>query len=212
MEVVFILALYIILPIAVVVLRDKLPVEERLKRNLYVIRGGKKALIFFCGFPIVISIIALLINGTDYLTTGLLALISGPIAYICFKKACGGLAVNDPEHNPINPKTKLAPGDTLRMGVFAICAGAMAFFGQFWLRWYEIEWGEWEPSDYDVFCNVIPQVQTGLLIGGLICIIGGLIAVFVGKKKDAPLPPHKLDVEETLNKYLNEEKTEHFFD
>ncbi len=211
MEVVFILAMYIILPIAVIILRDKLPVEERRKRNLYVIPGGKKALIFYCGFPIVISIIALLINGTDYLATGLMALTSGPVAYILFKKICGGLTVRDPENNPVNG-FGLAVGDTVRMGIFAVCAGALAFFGQFWLRWYEIEWGEWGPDDYDVFSNVIPQVQTGLLIGGLICIALGIILVFVGKKKDAPLPKRKLDVEATLNKYLMEEKTETFFD
>ena len=103
-------------------------------------------------------------------------------------------------------------GDTVRIGVFAMCAGAMAFFGQFWLRWYEISWGEWEPDDYDVFCNVIPQVQTGLAIGGAILIIFGLIMFFAGKKQDPPLPDHELDVEATLNKYLMEEKTESFFD
>ncbi|MGI6765769.1 MAG: APC family permease [Lentihominibacter sp.] len=211
MEVVFMLALYIILPVAVVILRDKLPVEDRLKRNLYVIGGGKRALIFYCGFPMVIAVIALLINGTDYLTTGLMALASGPVAYIFFKKICGGLTVRDPENNPVNG-FGLAVGDTVRMGIFAVCAGAMAFFGQFWLRWYEIEWGEWGPDDYDVFGNVIPQVQTGLLIGGLICIAGGLALVYIGKKKDAPLPKRKLDVEATLNKYLMEEKTESFFD
>ena len=54
MEVVFMLALYIILPISVVKLRKKLPVSERKKRNLYVISGGNKALIYYCGFPIVI--------------------------------------------------------------------------------------------------------------------------------------------------------------
>ncbi len=211
MEVVFMLALYIILPVAVVILRDKLPVEERLKRNLYVIGGGKRALIFYCGFPMVIAVIALLINGTDYLATGLMALASGPVAYIFFKKICGGLTVKDPENNPVNG-FGLAIGDTVRMGIFAVCAGAMAFFGQFWLRWYEIEWGEWGPDDYDVFSNVIPQVQTGLLIGGLVCMAGGLALVYIGKKKDAPLPKRKLDVEATLNKYLMEEKTESFFD
>ncbi len=211
MEVVFMLALYIILPISVIKLRHKLPVEERRKRNLYIIPGGNKALIFYCGFPIVIAIIALLINGTDYLTTGLMALCSGPIAYIIFRKVCGGLSVNDPEGNPVNG-FGIPKGDTVRIGVFSLCAGAMAFFGQFWLRWYEIEWGEWGPDDYDVFCNVIPQVQTGLAIGGAILIVFGLIMYFVGKKNDPPLPEHELDVEATLNKYLMEEKTETFFD
>ncbi|MCI7145295.1 MAG: APC family permease [Clostridiales bacterium] len=211
MEVVFILALYIILPLAVIKLRKKLPIEDRAKRNLYWIKGSKAGLIYCCGFPIVISIIALLINGTDYLTTGLIALCSGPVAYIIFKKAFGGLSVTDPEGNPTNG-FGLAVGDTVRIGVFAVCAGAMAFLGQFWLRWYEIEWGEWGPDDYDVFCNVIPQVQNWLAIGGIICIVLGIVLWLVGRKKDAPLPERKMDVDEVLDKYLSEEKTETFFD
>lgn len=211
MEVVFMLALYIILPISVIKLRKKMPVEHRLERGLYVIKGSNKRLIYYCGFPIVISIIALLINGTDYLTLGLIALCTGPIAYIIFKKACGGLSVNDPENNP-KSKWGLAIGDTVRLGLFSLYAGLMAFLGQFWLRWYEIDYGEWGPEDYDTFGNVIPQVQMGLAIGGIILIVLGIVLFVIGKKKDAPLPEHELDVEETLNKYLMEEKTETFFD
>ena len=211
MEVVFMLALYIILPISVIKLRKKLPVEERKKRNLYIISGGNKALIYYCGFPIVISIFALLVNGTDYLATGLMALCSGPVAYILFKKGCGGLALTDAKNNPLNG-FGLAKGDTVRIGAFAVFAGAMAFFGQFWLRWYEISYGEWGPEDYDVFKNCIPQVQNALAIGGAILIVFGAILFFIGKKKDAPVPDHELDVEATLNKYLMEEKTETFFD
>ena len=211
MEVVFMLALYIILPIGVIKLRKKLPVEDRAKRNLYWIKGSKFGLLYCCLLPIVISVVALLVNGTDYLATGLMALCSGPVAYIIFKKAFGGLSVADPEGNPVNG-FGLAVGDTVRIGVFTICAGAMAFLGQFWLRWYEVSWGEWGPDDYDVFCNSIPQVQNGLLIGGIICIVLGIILYAIGKKKDAPLPEKKLDVDVVLDKYLNEVKTETFFD
>lgn len=211
MEVVFMLALYIILPISVVKLRKKLPVSERKKRNLYVISGGNKALIYYCGFPIVISIFALLVNGTDYLATGLIAICTGPIAYIIFKKTCGGLSVSNPAGNPKNG-FGLAKGDTVRIGAFAVFAGVMAFLGQFWLRWYEISWGEWGPDDYDIFCNSIPQVQMWLGIAGAFCIVAGAVLFFIGKKTDPPVPDHQLDVEETLNKYLMEEKTETFFD
>ena len=211
MEVVFMLALYIIMPLAVIKLRKKLPVEERKKRNLYVISGGSKALIYFCGFPILISVFALLVNGTDYLATGLMALCTGPIAYIIFKKTCGGLSVAYPEGNPENG-FGLAKGDTVRMGVFAFLAGMMGFLGQFWLRWYEVSWGEWEPDDYDMFSNSIPLVQDILMYGGAICIVLGIVLYLIGKKKDPTLPEKQLDVEETLNKYLMEEKTESFFD
>lgn len=206
MEVVFMLALYIILPISVLKLRKKLPIEKRMERGLYYIKGGKGAMIFYAGFPIVISVIALLINGTDYLAMGLIAICTGPVAYYILKRIFGGLSVNDPEHNPVNPKTKLAAGDTVRIGIFMICAGVMAFFGQFWLKWYEIDYGEWGPDDYDVFCNSIPQVIECLKWIGLAVIVAGVIVALVGRKKDAPLPEKEADIDALMDKYLNEEK------
>ena len=206
MEVVFMLALYIILPISVLKLRKKLPIEKRMERGLYYIKGGKGAMIFYAGFPIVISVIALLINGTDYLAMGLIAICTGPVAYYILKRIFGGLSVNDPEHNPVNPKTKLAAGDTVRIGIFMICAGVMAFFGQFWLKWYEIDYGEWGPDDYDVFCNSIPQVIEYLKWIGLAVIVAGVIVALVGRKKDAPLPEKEADIDALMDKYLNEEK------
>ena len=206
MEVVFVLAVYIIVPVSVLKLRKKLPVEKRKERGLYYIKGGKGVMIFYAGFPIVISVIALLINGTDYLATGLMALCTGPVAYYILKRIFGGLSVSDPEHNPTNPKTKLAVGDTVRIGVFMICAGAMAFLGQFWLKWYEIDYGEWGPDDYDVFCNSIPQVIECLKWIGLAVIVIGVIVALVGRKKDAPLPEKEADIDALMDKYLNEEK------
>ena len=206
MEVVFMLALYIILPISVLKLRKKLPIEKRMERGLYYIKGGKGAMIFYAGFPIVISVIALLINGTDYLAMGLIAICTGPVAYYILKRIFGGLSVNDPEHNPVNSKTKLAAGDTVRIGIFMICAGVMAFFGQFWLKWYEIDYGEWGPDDYDVFANSIPQVIECLKWIGLAVIVAGVIVALVGRKKDAPLPEKEADIDALMDKYLNEEK------
>ena len=206
MEVVFMLALYIILPISVLKLRKKLPIEKRKERGLYYIKGGKGAMIFYAGFPIVISVIALLINGTDYLAMGLIAICTGPVAYYILKRIFGGLSVNDPEHNPVNPKTKLAAGDTVRIGIFMICAGVMAFFGQFWLKWYEIDYGEWGPDDYDVFANSIPQVIEYLKWIGIAVIVAGVIVALVGRKKDAPLPEKEADIDALMDKYLNEEK------
>ena len=206
MEVVFMLALYIILPISVLKLRKKLPIEKRKERGLYYIKGGKGAMIFYAGFPIVISAIALLINGTDYLAMGLIAICTGPVAYYILKRIFGGLSVNDPEHNPVNPKTKLAAGDTVRIGIFMICAGVMAFFGQFWLKWYEIDYGEWGPDDYDIFANSIPQVIEYMKWIGLAVIVAGVIVALVGRKKDAPLPEKEADIDALMDKYLNEEK------
>lgn len=181
-EVVFMLALYMILPLSVIKLRKTIPVEERKAKGLYVMRGGKAGLVFYAGAPIVIAIIALLVNGTDYLCMGLIAISTGPIAYIIFKRLYGGMAKNDPERYPVNKKTKLAMGDTIRIGVYLIIAGAFAFLGQFWLHWYEITWGEWEPSDYDMFSNSISQVLEALKWGGLIAIVIGIVLALAGRK------------------------------
>ena len=173
--------------------------------------GGSVGLIFYAGFPIVISIVALLVNGTDYLAMGLIAICTGPVAYIIFKKIYGGFAKKDPEEYPLN-KSGLAVGDTVRIGVFMAIAGAMAFLGQFWLKWYEIDYGEWGPDDYDIFCNSIPTVIEVLKWAGLAAVIIGIAVALIGKKKDAPLPEKDVDIDALMDKYLNEEKHESFFD
>ena len=210
-EVVFILALYIILPLAVIKLRKMIPVEERVKRNLFVMPGGKAGLAFFCGAPIFISIVALLVNGTDYFVTGLIATASGVIVYIIVKKIYGGLYKQDPIRYPLNLKTKLAQGDTVRIGIYLMIAGFSAFLAQFWLRWYEVSYGEWEPSDYDMMGDIIPQVQNILGIGGVIVGIIGIIVFFICKKNDPPAPEVELDVDALMDKYLNEKSYDDIF-
>ena len=211
MEVVFMLALYIILPVSVVKLRRRIPVDERKKRGLYVMPGGRAGLIFYCGAPVLISVTALLINGTDYLAIGLMGLCSGPVVYVIFKKLYGGFAVNDPEGCPVN-RAGLAVGDSARIGVFMFLAGAMAFLGQFWLRWYEIDYGGWGPEDYDTFGSCILEVLQVLKWVGLAAILAGAALFAFGMKKDAPLPEAEVDIDELTEKYLNEEKHESFFD
>ena len=190
MEVVFMLALYIILPVSVVKLRRRIPVDERKKRGLYVMPGGRAGLIFYCGAPVLISV---------------------TVVYVIFKKLYGGFAVNDPEGCPVN-RAGLAVGDSARIGVFMFLAGAMAFLGQFWLRWYEIDYGGWGPEDYDTFGSCIPTVLQVLKWAGLAAIAAGAVLFVFGMKKDAPLPEAEIDIDELTEKYLNEEKHESFFD
>lgn len=102
-----------------------------------------------------------------------------------------------------------AKGDTVRVGLFMFLAGLMAFLGQFWLRWYEQDWG---PDDYDMLGESISKVQDILLWAGLAAIVIGAVIFFVGKKKDAPMPEKPVDMDALMNKYLNEEKHESFFE
>jgi amino acid transporter len=181
MEVVFILALYIILPIAVIKLRNKYPVEDRKAKGLYCMPGGKLGLIFFCGMPMIISVIALLINGTDYFFIGLAGTSTGPIAYLIFKPIYGGLNKKDPQKNPLNMKTKLAYGDVTRLSVYLIITGAFSFIGQLWLQWYEIDYGGWGPDDYDTFGESIPTILEILQWGGIMFVITGVIVFIISK-------------------------------
>ena len=180
-EVVFILALYIILPIAVIKLRKKYPISERKKQGLYVMPGGKAGLVFYAGFPIVIAVIALLINGTDYFFMGLLATGTGPVVYLIFKWLYGGMYKTDPGQHPLNRRTRLAFRDTIRIGLYMVIAGLFAFLGQIWLNWYEIDYGEWGPDDYDMFGTMIPQILTILKWGGLALAAAGLVLMLAGR-------------------------------
>lgn len=210
-EVVFMLALYIILPLAVIKLRKTIPLEERKKRGLFIMPGGNKSLVFFCGAPILISCIALLVNGTDYFVTGIIATASGVVVYVIVKIAYGGLYKLDPVRYPLNQKTKLGQGDTVRIGIYLMIAGFGAFIAQFWLRWYEVTYGEWGPDDYDMMGNIIPQVQNILAYGGLAVGIIGIIMFFVCRKSDPPAPEPELDIDALMDKYLNEDRHEDIF-
>lgn len=200
-EVVFILDLYIILSLAVIKLRKMVPEEERKKRNLYVMPGGKVGLAFFTACPIAISLVAMLVNGTDYLVTGLAGTVTGPLVYIFFKRKYGGLSIQEPDKYPKNPVTGLARGDVVRIGIFIMLTGILAFFGQFWLKWYELDYGGWTAEDYDMMGNIIPQVLQGLKWIGLVFIIIGIVMVAVGKKKDMMEPMKIDDYDEFFDKY-----------
>ncbi len=186
MEVMFILALYVILPLAVVKLRKMVPVSERKKRGLYVMPGGTPALLFYCGFPFCIAIFAMLTNGTDYFFLGMCAALSGPVVYVIMKIMYGGMTHKDPARYPLNPKTKLTQGDVLRIGTIMVIFGAFLFLAQIWLGWYEIDFGGWGPDDYATFGTVIPLIHAIMRWGGLALFACGIVVSLVGAKYDRP--------------------------
>lgn len=183
-EVVFILALYIILPLAVVHYRKIMPVERR--GGLFIIPGGKPGLYFCCGIVVLISVLALMINGTDYFVIGLAGIGSGPIAYLFFKWMYGGLHRTEPEKYPINPKTRLAAGDIMRFSFYCLISGIVGILGRFFLAWFEGDWGEeyyLDVNESGFFSNFQSMLDV-LLIGSLIITAFGVILLIIGRKTD----------------------------
>ena len=132
-DVMLFMAAYVLIFISAGILRIKEPDLDR----PFKIPFGTSGFIAMCASPICIAFLALFINGTDYFVGGMLALLSGPIAYFIFRRKYGGLTMNDPVRHPVNEKTGLAIGDTKRMvwmfGVFTVIGIIAIFF----LPWYE---------------------------------------------------------------------------
>jgi amino acid transporter len=183
-EVVFIVALYILLPLSVVKLRKLYPIEDRRKNNLYVMPGGDIGVYFFAGIVLVISVIAFMINGTDYFLIGIIACSTGPIFYAIVKWVYGG--VKDDKKYPLNPKTKLARGDLWNLSIYGLCAGVFSIFGSFFLSWYEGDWGEEyyaEEAESPFFTDFHWMLDMLRYIGiGLV--VFGIVMYFLARKYD----------------------------
>lgn len=130
--------LYVGLAFAFLKIRKKYPVEER---NVWYAKGGKLLKVYVMGSMLLVGFVGMMVNGLEFFTFSFLITLSGIVAYIAFKRMYGGLYVNAPEKNPINPKTKLAQGDIWRIGIFFIIFGVLMFVGSFVIAWYEGSWG-----------------------------------------------------------------------
>ena len=186
-EVVFILALYILLPLSVWKLRKIYPIEARKKQGCFVMPGGNAGIWFFAGIVLVISVAAFMINGTDYFLIGILACSTGPLFYVILKLVYGG--VRDDPRYPLNPKTRLARGDLWNLSIYGIAAGALAVVGSFVLNWYEGDWGpEYYASesespfftDFEFMIGLLRYIGIGLLAFGVAMFLLG--RVFEQKK------------------------------
>ena len=167
---------YSLILISQIVLRKK---EPDLPRPFKIKLGGDTGNMIFCAIPIAVAFIALYINGTDYFVGGLLAMCSGPVAYMIFKPMFGGLFKKDPEKNPINLKTKFAVGDTRRIAFSFALIGVLFLIGRVFLPWYDnpAYYIDFYGSEtiFDTFMNVT-------LIGGIVCLIIGLVFLLIGNK------------------------------
>jgi len=132
-DVMLFISAYVLIFVSACILRIKEPDMER----PFKIPLGTKGLIAMCVPPISIACLALFINGTDYFLGGMLALVSGPIAYFIFRRKYGGLTRNDPVRHPLNSKTGLAIGDTKRMAWMFGGLTAVGIIAVFFLPWYD---------------------------------------------------------------------------
>jgi len=132
-DVILFISAYVLIFISACILRIKEPDLER----PFKIPLGTMGFIAMCIPPVLIAFIALFINGTDYFLGGMLALVSGPVAYFFFRRKYGGLTKTDPVRHPANPKTGLAIGDTKRMTWMFGILTAIGIIAVFFLPWYE---------------------------------------------------------------------------
>ena len=164
----FNLGLYSLIMISQIVLRRK---EPDLPRP-YRIKMGKVGTDIFCAVPVVVAFIALYINGADYFVMGLLGMISGPVAYIIFKRIYGGLYKNDPEKYPINEKTKLAVGDTKRISFSFGLLAVLMIIGRLFLPGYEDHAYYAEAYGVDNMFDILMMLVT---VGAAVCAVLAVI-------------------------------------
>lgn len=130
--------LYVGLAFAFLKIRKKYPVEER---TVWYAKGGKLLKAYVIGGMFLMGFVGIMVNGLEFFTLSFLITASGLVFYVIFKRLYGGLAVNDPDSYPVNPKTGLAQGDIWRIGIFFMVFGILMFVGSFVIGWYEGSWG-----------------------------------------------------------------------
>lgn len=165
----------VLIAISAIILRYKEPKMVRPFR----VPLPNTAFTIMCLIPIVVTVIALYLNGTDYFVFGLITMFSGVIMYVLMKRIFGGLYKIDPEKNPINPKTKLAVGDLRRISTLMIILAIVGIIGVFFLPYYE------DPSYYENLYgikNIFDTFINGILYSSIGFAVIGIVIRIIGKK------------------------------
>ena len=132
-DVMLFMAAYVLIFISACILRVREPDLER----PFKVPFGTAGFVAMCIPPVVIACVALFISGTDYFLGGVLALATGPLAYVVFRRKYGGLTKKNGERHPANKSTKLAMGDTRRLAWMFGFLTAAGLFALLFLPWYE---------------------------------------------------------------------------
>lgn len=180
-EVLLIIATQILLFISMLVMRKKMPDSERPIK----IPGPKLFITLFFSIPVVVGVLAYLLNGTDYFMGGLIGICTGPIAYFVFKRRYGGLHKSDPKKYPVNRITGLAQGDLYRISYFFLIVCVLSLMGSAFLPWYEGSWGQeyyFETYGADVFGTFLSVIKGFAAAGAALFVVFRVIAKKTEKK------------------------------
>lgn len=179
-DVFLLVASYVMVFISALILRKRIPDSQR----PFKIPGGYSFLLILCIVPCTIAFASYFINGTDFFIGGMLGIISGPVAYVIWKRRYGGLAKKDAAAFPINVKTGLAIGDMKKMAATFLGLGGIGLLGMVWLPWYEGDWGpeyyleEYGSGLFSSFDGMIMAIQ----YAAIICLAIGLVCAGIAAK------------------------------
>lgn len=180
-DVFLLVSAYVMIFISAMILRKKIPEEER----KFKIPGGYAFLSVICIVPCLIAFIAFFINGTDYFIGGMVGIVSGPVLYVIWRRRYGGLTKKNPVLFPANPKTGLAVGDLRRMGTMFLILAVMGGIGTQFLPWFEGDWGnDWYLEYYGIegfFDTMLSWIQIATVAAAVICVI-----LFIAARKVEP--------------------------
>jgi amino acid transporter len=133
---------------------------------------------------IAIAVVSLLLNGADYFFAGMIGLISAPVMYYAWKRIYGGLVNIDPEKYPINPRTKLAPGDLHRIPLMFGFFAVLGLIGCFFFPWYEGAWAtEYYMETYGKEGS-FTFILTGIKYMSVLYLIIAITLKILGRKLD----------------------------
>ena len=182
-DVMLFISAYVLIFIAACILRIK---EPNLKRP-FKVPLNNFSFIAMCTPPIIIAFCVLFISGADYFIGGMVGLLSGPIAYVIFRRKYGGLTKVDPKRYPANPATGLRYGDIYR--IFTIFAG-LTFIGVislFFLPWFESpEYYDEEYGIMGLFDKIMAVIKWLTIILGAISVSLFVLAQRIDSKRHDP--------------------------
>ena len=175
------MASYMLILISGIILRKKIPDSER----PFKIPVGYRFLCLMCVIPVLIIIYAFFTNGSDYFIGGMVGLITGPIAYIFWKRKYGGLNKTDPLKYPVSKKTGLALGDLKRMSDMFIILALIGLAGSFFLPRYEADWGNAYYLETYGINNMLPTFVMLIKCTSAAVFAIGIVLRILNRKEDS---------------------------